>query len=121
MSVYDTPPSDSIQRRWRRSIYSYAAEVIVGSCGWIMIPLKHAYGAEHPDHILAFNASICIRRVGKIWWGDLDITIHGTRLQALADILHEPVYVLHEPDARFEREADPDYSRPAAVYQPHGM
>lgn len=94
------------------------AEEILGLCGRMIAASKHAYRDAHPEREPVFNVNVCIRSAGKIWHGDLDLSLDDGQLHALADDLGETVYVLHECDARFDRAADPDYGRPAGVYEP---
>ncbi len=68
---------------------------------------KSFYREKYPDHEVYFNANIIIESKGKIWYGDLDLTIDENKLQEVANILKEPLYVLREMDARFENENKP--------------
>lgn len=95
-----------------------AAERTLGPAGRMIAWSKHAYRDAHPENEPVFNANVCLRGAGKIWYGDLDLTLDGDRLQALADLCGEAVYVLYERAARFDHERVPDYRDPAGVYTP---
>lgn len=68
---------------------------------------KSRYIEAHPDHIVVFNANVITRSVGKVWYGDIDITLEGNELKAVAEEIGEPLYVLYESDARFGAENKP--------------
>lgn len=76
---------------------------------------KSGYRDRHPDHLVIFNANVCTREHGKIWWGDLDVTVTFRELRALAQELEVPVYVLRELDARFDTADAPHFDRAAYV------
>jgi hypothetical protein len=65
---------------------------------------KSTYRQMHPDNEVYFNANVVIASEGKVWYGDLDLTLDTPKLQEVADVLKEPLYVLYEMDARFENE-----------------
>lgn len=56
-----------------------------------------------PDHHVVFNANI-YGPFGKLWYGDIDLTLDGSVLQAAADTYGSPLWVLNEKDGRFEEE-----------------
>lgn len=64
---------------------------------------KTLYMREHPTHEVVFNSNI-FSTSGKIWWGDLDLTIDSEKLQAVCDELKVSLFVLYEMDGRFENE-----------------
>jgi len=65
---------------------------------------KTEYRQANPGHEVYFNANIVTTSKGKIWWGDLDVTIDGPMLEQVARELNEEIYVLRELDGRFENE-----------------
>jgi hypothetical protein len=72
-----------------------------------------------PDgHVCVFNANVCLKSKGKIWFGDLDLTLDADELLRLAAELREDVYVLREMDARFTTESSPRYENAVACYSP---
>ena len=80
------------------------AEETLGIPGRMVSGSKSGFCASHPDSEPVFNANVCTKEDGKIWYGDLELGADGTRLQALADALGRVVHVLREMDARFENE-----------------
>lgn len=68
---------------------------------------KSGYRQRHPDHEFYPNANVFSLRLGKIWWGDLDLNVHGRALQKIARIMGERLYVLREMDGRFENMTRP--------------
>jgi hypothetical protein len=81
---------------------------------------KSQYSIQHPGHVCVFNANVCVRSRGKIWYGDLDVTADEADLKALAQEVGEPVYVLREYDARFENETAPKFENAVACFYPDG-
>ena len=67
---------------------------------------KSGYRKEHPDHVPVFNGNVCLLG-GKVWWGDLDLTLDEPKLVELARRVGQTVYVLYEHDGRFEQEERP--------------
>ncbi len=65
---------------------------------------KSFYYSENKGNIIVFNANVVIASKGKIWHGDLDVTIDEPNLKKIAQVLEEDLYVLGEHDARFENE-----------------
>lgn len=71
-------------------------------------------------HVCVFNANVCLRSAGKIWFGDLDLTDDLSDLKRLAATRGEEVYVLREMDARFRNEAAPLFDSAVARITPTG-
>ena len=69
---------------------------------------KSSYMQLYPKHVVVFNANIVTKSRGKVWFGDLDLTLDEAKLKIVASALKEPLYVLREMDARFENE-DQDF------------
>lgn len=65
---------------------------------------KSRYREEYPDHVVVFNANVFTESSGKVWHGDLDLTLDGDVLKSIAKEIGEPLYVLYEMDGRFENE-----------------
>jgi hypothetical protein len=57
--------------------------------------------------------------LGKIWHGDIDITLSSSKLEELAKALNQTVYVLYEMDARFNNETAPRFDN--AVWWTDGV
>ena len=71
------------------------AQSIIGPLGAIISHSKSGYIERHPENLPIFNANICTKD-GKIWWGDLDVTLKQTFIADLAFILKEDLYVQTE-------------------------
>ena len=65
---------------------------------------KSGYRERFPNNDAVFNANIVIATRGKVWYGDLDLTLDEEKLKEIAKTLGEPLYILREMDARFENE-----------------
>lgn len=70
---------------------------------------KTRYREKYPDNEVYFNANIFLLGEGKIWYGDLDITLDKEILQSIASDMGKSIYVLRELDGRFENEELPDH------------
>lgn len=95
-----------------------AAEAALGYPGLMLCGSKSAYDRAHPNNIVVFNANVCTRCHGKIWFGDLDVTKSADALKRLSETLGEDVYVLSEHDARFETENNPQFDNARAIVTP---
>lgn len=94
------------------------ARTILGPVDRMLCQSKSCYRAAHRDHVILFNANLVTESRGKIWFGDLDLTIDRERLLRLADSLGEPLYVLREFDARFRAARDPALHQAVTVIAP---
>jgi hypothetical protein len=65
---------------------------------------KSGYRERYPDNQVYFNANIFILGEGKVWWGDLDITLDKDNLECVARDLGKDLFILREMDGRFENE-----------------
>lgn len=81
---------------------------------------KSGYIQRNPNNLVVFNANLCTKEQGKIWYGDLDITKDEKALSVLAGLLGETVYVLREMDARFDNESSPKFDRAVVVFHTDG-
>jgi len=63
---------------------------------------KTQYRNANPNSVVYFNANIVTVNDGKIWYGDIDLTIDGNKLKELASELNQTIFVLKEMDCRFE-------------------
>tara|TARA_Y100000310_G_scaffold174_1_gene235 strand:- start:232 stop:636 length:405 start_codon:yes stop_codon:yes gene_type:complete len=68
---------------------------------------KWLYSQSFPNHLVIFNANVLTKSHGKVWYGDLDISMSHARLKKIAEQTGEPLYVLHESTARFGEENKP--------------
>jgi hypothetical protein len=99
---------------------SHAARIL-GHCGRMISGSKSGYDKAHPGNVVVFNANVCTRSQGKIWFGDLDVTKDEAMLTSLAQALGEDVFVLREHDARFETEATPRFENARAIASASGV
>ena len=65
---------------------------------------KSLYRSMHPENVVYFNANIFTLSEGKVWWGDLDLTLDEDILKNIAESMREDLFVLREMDGRFENE-----------------
>lgn len=100
---------------------SLVAARVLGFPGRMISGSKSDYDRAHPGNVVVFNANVCTRSHGKIWYGDLDVTKDEAMLKALAGALGEDVFVLREHDARFETEAAPRLDRARAIASAEGV
>jgi len=68
---------------------------------------KSTYCQEHQGELVIFNANVITRAHGKVWFGDLNVTLDFDSLKNVADQLGEDLYILMEGDARFGYENQP--------------
>jgi hypothetical protein len=62
---------------------------------------KSGYVSRNPDNEVYFNANIFILGEGKIWFGDLDLTIDRQMLEDISTETGKKFYILRESDGRF--------------------
>lgn len=65
---------------------------------------KSGYINAHRDHDVVFNANVFVEGLGKVWYGDLDITLDAGKLQNISNEMGKKLLVLREMMGRFERE-----------------
>jgi hypothetical protein len=96
------------------------AEALLGWEGRMISASKTRYRERHPGNAAIFNANVCVSD-GKIWWGDLDLTLDEPLLRELAMRLGEVVYVLYERDGRFANEKRPPLDRALCKFNGVGV
>ena len=77
----------------------HSARMITGS--------KSAYKGSKSKDLIIFNANVFMKDVGKVWYGDLNLTEDYVILKSIAESLDTTLYVLWEMDARFGKEKKP--------------
>jgi len=77
----------------------YTARMIAGS--------KSAYKGSKSKDLVIFNANVFMKDVGKVWYGDLNLTEDYVILKSIAESLDTTLYVLWEMDGRFGEEKKP--------------
>lgn len=90
-----------------------------GMCGKMLSGSKLAYKEKFPTHLVVFNSNVCIQE-GKIWFGDIDITLSSEKLKELAKVLNKSLYVLRESDGRFHNEDSPKLDYYVCSISPNG-
>lgn len=70
---------------------------------------KTTYRKAHPNNLIYFNANIFVEDLGKIWWGDIDLTREHRKLSKIATKLNIHLYVVSEMDGRFGKENRDDF------------
>jgi len=70
--------------------------------GRLLSSSKSLYRNSHKNNIVYFNANIFLEDVGKVWYGDLDLTLDINILQKISNKLKKDLYILTELDGRFE-------------------
>ena len=80
---------------------------------------KSDYSSKNRDHLTVFNANVCVKN-GKIWFGDIDVSLSRQKLSDLSKSLNEDVYVLREMDGRFDNEKSPLLDKAVVVFSPDG-
>jgi hypothetical protein len=88
------------------SRYAAAINATLGPAGRMISASKSAYRDEHPDHLVVFNANLCLAGA-KVWFGDVDLTLDEPDLLKLAAQVGEITDLLSEYDGRFQYEDAP--------------
>ena len=65
---------------------------------------KSGYTDKYPKNVAIFNANIVTKEHGKVWYGDLDLTVDAMKLKDVSGEVDEVLYILRESDARFGAE-----------------
>ena len=76
-----------------------SARIITGS--------KSVYKSSKPKDLVIFNANVFMKDMGKVWYGDLNLTEEYMVLKSIAASLDTTLYVLWEMDGRFGEEKKP--------------
>jgi hypothetical protein len=97
------------------SEHKKTVEMLLGLKSRLIAGSKSGYRRRHPKNLVCFNANVVVEGLGKVWYGDLDITLDEALLVRLAQLLEREVYVLQEMDGRFENEDSPKIEK--AVYK----
>jgi hypothetical protein len=65
---------------------------------------KSFYYEKYPKNVVFFNSNLIDMKLGKFWYGDLDLTKDAKVLMKIAEKFDTTFYVLSEMDGRFENE-----------------
>ena len=98
----------------RQLLFEMACEVF-GHPARLLSGSKSAYRTRFPEHKVVFNGNLCTKEYGKIWYGDIDVTLDAEKLDVLAEKIGVDIYVLYEMDGRFENEDKPVFDSPVYV------
>lgn len=90
-----------------------ALNLYVGEMGRMLSGSKKA----PKGHICVWNANVIVGGK-KAWYGDLDLTKDAKNLQAAANNIGQPIYILPEHAARFANENNPDMTRVVKIINP---
>lgn len=102
----------------KEDLYKISEEHL-GMRGKMISFSKSGYAKRNPENLAIFNSNVCVEE-GKIWYGDLDVTVSYDSLSDLARELGKTVYVLTEMDGRFENEKTPLLSQAVVKFLPEG-
>lgn len=86
-------------------------ERILGQRGRLVDSSKTCYTQKHPNNIVLFNANIFFDITGKVWYGDIDLTLDLDKLREIARKFKTDVVILGEHDGRFELHNRSDYDQ----------
>ncbi len=86
--------------------------------GRLICGSKSLYKELHPDHTVVFNANLYTKEDGKVWYGDIDLTLDSGKLQDIANQSGKTIYILREMDGRFENENNPLLGRAVDTVYP---
>lgn len=65
---------------------------------------KSGYLSKHPQNNVMFNANIFTPEMGKIWYGDLDLTLDCKILQEICEEINSEMIIVYEMYGRFGAE-----------------
>lgn len=95
------------------------AKKILGYPGRMISGSKSGYHKFYPKNIPVFNSNLVTEK-GKVWYGDIDITLDEDNIVKLAKKIGRTIYVLYEMDARFQNEDNPKLERAVLTASPTG-
>jgi hypothetical protein len=108
----------------KKELVDFAKEIAKKHLGYtsrLISGSKGQYRWDNPRNFVKFNANVCTLSHGKIWYGDVDVTLEEKKLLSLAKELKENIYLLSEMDARSfhdddqEKENQPDLAKAAFI------
>ena len=79
----------------------------LGMSGRMISSSKGRYRHDNPQNIVYFNANVCTQKDGKMWYGDIDLTVESEKIIEAAKELNLKLLILSESDARFDNEEKP--------------
>jgi hypothetical protein len=63
---------------------------------------KSSYSNRYPNNKVFFNGNIYDKDGVKLWFGDVDLDKDKAKLEQIAHLLNEPIYVTAEQPFRWE-------------------
>jgi hypothetical protein len=96
----------------RREIANVINEKL-GYMGRMISGDKCSYNRKFPDNIVVFNANVFVEGIGKVWYGDIDVTRDSPILFDISNTIGKDLYILREHDGRFDKENNPDFEKVA--------
>jgi hypothetical protein len=72
--------------------------------GRLIAGSKSIYRERYPENEIYFNCNIFVPGEGKVWYGDIDVTLDREALKEIANEIGKNLYILREMDGRFENE-----------------
>lgn len=107
-------PSDY---KHKESVPEYFCEKILGLMGRMVCGSKSIYAYDNPKNVVVFNANIATEKDGKVWQGDLDLTLDHKKLIELNKKIGK-FYVFYESDLIFGKEHEKiDFSKAFCSYK----
>jgi hypothetical protein len=114
-----------ISKEWEEKLKKFAEEMgevqnnqfekifqkHLGYNGRMLSGSKSGYSKAYPTRVPIFNSNICAKEYGKLWHGDIDVTIDEKDLITIAKELNTTLYLFYELDARFEKSQNIDYNQ----------
>lgn len=100
----------------KESTPEYFCEKFLGMMGRMVGGSKSIYSYDNPKNVIVFNANIATEKDGKVWHGDLDLTLDHEKLVNLNKKIGK-FYVFYESDLRFGKEYETiDFSKSFCAY-----
>ena len=96
-------------------IVSSTPERKLGPPGRIIAASKGNFRQKHPKHAVVWNANLISQKLGKFWYGDINLTTDYKILMDLSKEMNETLYILSEMDARFDTETKYKLDKSIAV------
>ena len=87
------------QDRWSAIVWA-----ALGPMGRMLSGSKSSYSDRHPKNVVFFNGNIYDKDGKKLWYGDVNLTKDKARLEQIAHMLDEPIYVTREQPFRWEEQ-----------------
>lgn len=81
-----------------------AAREILGYMGKMLSASKTDYSKKHSKSTVFFNGNVYDSDGQKIWYGDIDLTRENKKIERLAKVLGESIYVTAEQPFRWSAQ-----------------